>query len=108
MKKHKSAISPTVRRSLRTLGADIGAARRRRRLPLQIVAERAGITRQTVSKIEKGDPTVTIGAWATVLHAMNLLDRLGEVAAPAVDLVGHDLEVERLPQRVHLPRTTSR
>jgi len=105
MRKPHPPQSPAVRRALAALGADISAARRRRRLPIQIVAERAGVTRQTVAKIEKGDPTVAMGGWAAVLLALNLHEKLAEVASAAVDVVGHDLEVERLPQRVHLPRT---
>lgn len=65
------------------------------------------MTRQTVAKIEKGDPTVSMGAWATVLLALNLHERLGGIADPAHDTIGVDLEVERLPQRVRLPRRSA-
>jgi len=96
--------TPAVRRTLEILGADIGAARRRRRLPLTVVAGRAGLSRQTVAKIEKGDGSVAMGAWATVLLALNLHERLRGIADPSTDTVGIDLETERLPQRVHLRR----
>ena len=50
-----------VRRALRKLGHDIRDARRRRRIPASIAAERASISRTTLVKIEKGDPGVAMG-----------------------------------------------
>lgn len=104
MRKSPPPLTPTTRRVLADLGADLSAARRRRRLPLEVVAQRAGITRQTLAKIEKGDPSVSMGGWASVLFALNLSDGLRHVASAADDRVGLDLEIEQLPQRVHLPK----
>jgi hypothetical protein len=96
-----------VRRALVKLGADISAARRRRRLPLEIVADRALTTRQTIARIERGDPRVAMGTWATVLFVLGLADRLGDLAAPAHDELGLSLEEERLPRRIRLaPQAT--
>lgn len=106
MPRSHAAIPVAVRRALVTLGADLCAARRRRRLPLEIVAERAFTTRQTVSRIEHGDSRVAMGTWATVLFALGMVDRLTDLAAPAHDTIGQSLETERLPKRVHLtPRS---
>jgi hypothetical protein len=69
-----------------------------------ILAERASISRTTLGKIEKGDPGVSMGAYATVLFVLGLLDRLEELAAPENDPTGLALEDERLPQRIRLPR----
>ncbi|MEO7965513.1 MAG: hypothetical protein ABIT38_16510 [Gemmatimonadaceae bacterium] len=96
--------SLAVRRALASLGEDIAAARRRRRLPIHIVAERALTTRQTVARIEGGDPSVAMATWASVLFSLGLLDRLAELAAPAHDEVGLALESAELPRRVRLPR----
>jgi len=104
MQKSAPPLSPSVQRLLAALGADIRAARRRRRLPMEIVAQRAGITRQTLSKIELGDPSVSMGGWATVLFALNLSEGLRHIASASEDRVGLDLELERLPQRVRLPK----
>lgn len=93
-----------VRRALKTLGADVRTARRRRRLPLDIVAQRALTSRQTVGRIERGDPSVAMGTWATVLFVLGLHERLADVAAAAHDEVGLALESEQLPRRVRLPR----
>ena len=89
-----------VKRALRKLGGDIRDARRRRRIPAAIAAERASISRTTLGKIEKGDPGVALGIYATVLFVMGMIDRLADVADPRHDSVGLQLEEEHLPQRI--------
>jgi transcriptional regulator with XRE-family HTH domain len=93
-----------VRRALRKLGADIHDARRRRRLPMAVVAERAFTSRSTLQKIEAGDATVSIGIYAAVLHALGLLDGLGVIADIGSDSVGQALASADLPKRVRLKR----
>ena len=93
-----------VRRALRKLGADIHDARRRRRLPMAVVAERAFTSRSTLQKIESGDANVGIGIYAAVLHALGLLDGLTDVAAISSDSVGQTLASAALPKRVRLKR----
>src|SRR5437763_13671134 len=93
-----------VRRALRKLGHDIRDARRRRRIPVAIMAERASISRMTLNKIENGDPSVSAGAYVTVLFALGMTARLADVADVRYDMVGLDIETERLPQRIRLPR----
>ena len=89
-----------VRHALRKLGHDIRDARRRRRIPVAIAAERASISRTTLVKIEKGDPGVAIGIYATVLFVMGMVERLADLADPKDDAVGLQLEEEHLPQRI--------
>ena len=96
-----------VRRSLRKLGADIHDARRRRRLSMAVVAERAFTSRSTLQRIEAGDANVGIGIYAAVLHALGLLDALGEIADIARDSVGQALASADLPKRVRLKRPPS-
>jgi transcriptional regulator with XRE-family HTH domain len=100
------SVPLAARRALSRLGADINTARRRRRLPLDVIAERALTTRQTVARVERGDPSVAIGTFAAVLVALGLVDRLGDVAAAPLDTVGQALEEERLPTRIRRRRTT--
>jgi transcriptional regulator with XRE-family HTH domain len=95
-----------VRRVLRKLGADIRDARRRRRLPMAGVAERAFTSRSTLQKVEAGDTNVSIGIYAAVLQALGLLDGLGEIADIARDSVGQTLASAELPKRVRLKRTS--
>jgi transcriptional regulator with XRE-family HTH domain len=96
------APSAGVRRALRKLGADIHDARRRRRLTMVVIAERAFTSRATLQRIEAGDPGVSIGIYAAVLQALGLLDGLLEVADAARDTVGQSLATAALPQRVRL------
>jgi hypothetical protein len=61
-----------------------------------------------LSKVEKGDPGVSLGNYATVLFALGMADRLADVADPRHDAVGLELEEEHLPQRIRLsPRRKS-
>lgn len=89
-----------VRRGLRKLGHDLRDARRRRRIPVAVAAERASISRTTLLKIEKGDSGVAIGSYATVLFVMGMVERIGDLADVKNDSVGLQLEEERLPQRI--------
>lgn len=89
-----------VTRALRQLGTDIRDARRRRRIATAVMAERAGISRTTLNKVEKGDPGVAAGTYAVVLFVLGMAGRLAEVAAVQHDRVGLDLDEERLPQRI--------
>ncbi len=94
-----------VQRALRTLGADIQDARRRRRLPMAVVAERAFTSRSTLQRVEAGDTSVSVGIYAAVLHALGLLDGLAGVADIANDTLGQSLARSQLPLRVHVKRT---
>ena len=97
-----------VRRALRKLGADIKDARRRRRLPMAVVAERAFTSRSTLQKIEAGDTSVGIGIYAAVLQALGLLDGLGQVADIRNDAVGRALASADLPKSSHARRVKGR
>jgi transcriptional regulator with XRE-family HTH domain len=98
------ALPAALTRSLRKLGQDLSAARRRRRLTMALVAERAMISRTTLARVERGDAGVSMGIYATVLFVLGMGERIGELADPRTDEVGLALETERLPQRVRLPR----
>lgn len=87
-------------RSLRLLGEDIKNARRRRRIQAALLAERAGISRITLGKIEKGDPSVSMGGYASVLFSLGLIKHLEILAHSNHDIVGRELEEERLPKRI--------
>lgn len=89
-----------VRRALTKLGQDIRDARRRRRIPTAVMAERASISRMTLNKMEKGDPGVSLGNYATVLFVLGFVDQLAELADVRNDTVGLELEEEHLPQRI--------
>jgi DNA-binding XRE family transcriptional regulator len=90
-------------RALRKLGADLRDARIRRRIPMAIMAQRASISRTTLTKVEKGDPGVQLGIYATVLFVLGLVNRISELADIRNDKAGLELEEEHLPKRVRLP-----
>jgi DNA-binding XRE family transcriptional regulator len=104
MNDNKPLLPIPVRRALLQLGEDIRNARRRRRIQTQLMAERASINRMTLYRIERGDPRVAMGSYATVLFVLGMLDRLSQVAAATQDQVGLDLEDEILPKRIRNPR----
>ena len=74
MTKRTVAIMPQTEDILAQMGEQIKLARLRRRLAAELVAERAGISRTTLWSVEKGSPSVAIGIYAAVLHALNNLD----------------------------------
>jgi|SRR5262249_38147803 len=93
-----------VVRALRKLGHDIRDARRRRRIPVAIAAQRASISKTTWLKVEKGDPGVLAGTYVTVLFILGLVERVGQLADPGSDSLGLRLEEEQLPQRIRNKR----
>lgn len=97
-----------ARQALVKLGADIAVARKKRRISTVSMAERAFISRATLYKVEKGDPTVSMGIYATVLAILGLAGGLGEVADRINDSLGLDLDEDRLPKRIMPVRRASR
>ncbi len=93
-----------VKNALRKLGSDIRDARRRRRIPAAVMADRAFISRTTLVKLEKGEPGVAMGTYAAVLFVLGRIDRLRELAEARSDEIGLSLEKERLPQRISIRR----
>ncbi|MDO4500863.1 MAG: helix-turn-helix transcriptional regulator [Erysipelotrichaceae bacterium] len=75
MRKAEYNILPDTKQILATMGEQIKLARLRRKLSTDLVCERAGISRATLWKIEKGDPSVAMGMYAAVLHALNKMDK---------------------------------
>ena len=98
--KKTSVIPIPVNKALRNLGIHLKEARIKRRLTLELVAERAGISILTLRTAEKGSATVSMGIYAKVLFVLGLVDNLYELANPDKDEVGKILESENLPKRV--------
>jgi transcriptional regulator with XRE-family HTH domain len=92
-------VSISTARVLRKLGSDLRDARLRRRLSMQLVADRARTTRATLTRIERGDASVAMGLYASVLAVLGLLDGVARLADVATDRVGVELEAARLPRR---------
>lgn len=88
---------PSEQLKLQALGDRLRLARKRRRLPMQAVAARAGISRQTLYNVENGDPAVTIGAYLRVLAVLGLEQDLERLAAE--DPLGRRLQDQALEPR---------
>lgn len=97
------ALPRTARRALVKLGEDIAVARKKRRISTPSMAERAFTSRSTLHKIERGNPTVSMGAYAAVLSILGLTNGLGQAADRRGDSLGLDIEEERLPKKI-MPR----
>lgn len=103
MKSDFNDIMPArVRRSLAKLGSDLSIARRKRHLTAEMIAERVGVAKATYLKVEKGDPTVSMGVYAMTLFALGFPDAFADIADPRRDDTGLLLDVERLPKRVRV------
>jgi len=68
----KQILFPKHQKILDQLGENIKLARKRRKLSTIIVAERANINRSTLYQIEKGNPSVSLGAYFNVMKVLNL------------------------------------
>lgn len=108
----KSSVSdilpPSVWQSLLKLGGDLSIARRKRRLTVAMMCERLGVSKSTWQRMEKGDPRVSMGAYAQALFVLGLGTPLGALADQGADEAGLLLEAERLPKRVMPPREPGR
>ncbi len=83
---------------LKAVGEQIRMARlRRNNLSLELVADRAQCSRATAGKVEKGDPTVSMGAYLRVLNALQLTDDIDLIARD--DKLGRDLQDMKLRKR---------
>ena len=101
------ALPRSARQALLKLGHDIAVARKKRRISTVSMAERAFISRATLHKLERGDPSVSMGAYATVLAILGLVSSLGDVASRQSDVLGLDLEEDRLPRAIRGRRRSS-
>jgi transcriptional regulator with XRE-family HTH domain len=105
MTKRKPNLPIKVKRGLKKLGGDIRDARKRRKIPVRVMAERALISPTTLTRIERGDPGTAIGFYAAVLFVLDLSHRLGEIVDASTDEFGLALEAEDLPERIRWPKT---
>ena len=98
MKNAAYNIMPDTENILKTMGEQIKMARLRRKLSATLVAERAGISRSTLWKVENGNPSVAVGIYAAVLHALNNMDKdLSKIAGD--DELGRKLQDIKLLRR---------
>jgi transcriptional regulator with XRE-family HTH domain len=90
--------------ALRKLGRDLALARRKRGISTADMAARLFVSRDTLWRLERGDPTVAVGTLATAAFIFQLHDRLANLAAAATDTLALDLDERRLPRRIRRAR----
>ena len=106
MARKKVIIMPALQRLLKEVGENIRLARLRRRISSVLLAERAGIARNTLRAIERGDPNVTFGAYVNALLSLGLQNDLHLIARD--DELGRKLQDANLPVKARAPRLIKR
>ena len=99
MKKAAYNILPATEDILKIMGEQIKLARLRRDLPVELVAERAGISRSSLWKVESGNPAVAIGIYAAVLHALGEMDKDLILVAKDDDMGRHMQDLNLLTRK---------
>jgi transcriptional regulator with XRE-family HTH domain len=99
-----SSIPLPAAHALRKLGRDLAIARRKRRISTADMAGRLFVSRDTLWRLERGDPTVSLGTLATAAFVLQLHDRIANLAAPASDDLALSLDERRLPRRIRRSR----
>lgn len=86
-------MPPATLAALEQLGADLAVARLRRKESMLSWSKRIGVTVPTLIRMERGDPGVGMGIYATALWLINRISALGELASPQTDLGALELDV---------------
>lgn len=90
--------------ALRKLGRELALARRKRGISTEDMAARLFVSRDTLWRMERGDPKVAAGTLATAAFILQFHDRLANLASPGDDAIGLNLDEERLPKRIRRPQ----
>jgi transcriptional regulator with XRE-family HTH domain len=93
------AIPPAAVQALRALGENLAIARTRRRESQRAWARRLGVSVPTLIRMERGDPGVGAGIYATALWLMGTVRGLPDLAAPAADRGALESDVRQALQR---------
>jgi transcriptional regulator with XRE-family HTH domain len=104
MGKTTPPLVPRVSRLLSGVGTRLKLARLRRKYSAETVAQRAGITRRTLSKVEQGDHAVALGVYARVMQVLRLEDDLGLLAVD--DELGRKLQDAGIVSKLRAPKRT--
>src|ERR1700733_9461114 len=106
MPRSTPSILPRLARLMAGVGENIKKARLRRSYSSETVSQRAGITRKTLYRVERGDPAVALGIYARVLQTLRLENDLGSIAAD--DALGRKLQDANLEPKSRAPKRPTR
>jgi DNA-binding XRE family transcriptional regulator len=101
----ESPMPLPVERALVAAGDDLALARRRRGLSTSSMAERAGISKKTLYRLEQGDPGVSWGAVVRVLNILSLLPELNKALNTTNDALGLALMNKAVAKRIRVRKT---
>lgn len=98
-------LPPQTLAAIESLGSHLAVARTRRRESQAARAKRMGISKPTLSRMEAGDPSVSMAVYATSLWLMGRDSELARIASPEHDVGALELDVQ---EAVQLGRTRAR
>jgi DNA-binding XRE family transcriptional regulator len=101
-------VPPPLRRALANIAADVAVWRKLRGLTQAQLADRAGVSRDTLARLEGGEGGISLENLLRVLRALGVLDSLTRALDPYESDVGRLRADERLPQRVRPRSLTGR
>lgn len=101
------AIPPAAAQALKVLGENLAIARTRRHESQRTWSKRLGISVPTLIRLERGDPGVGVGIYATALWLIGTIASLPDLAAPAADRGALESEVRSAVQRRAVRSTAS-
>lgn len=92
-------LPASAAKALADLGGNLALARQRRKESLRAWASRMAVSVPTLIRMEKGDPSVGMGVYATALWLMGRHAALPEMAAPVHDTNALEQDIEAVRQR---------
>ena len=104
--KSRNALPLRAKLAMKRLGTGIATARKMRGVTMALMSERAMLSRTTLARVERGDPSVAFGTYASVLFVLGLTDAIGELLRD--DAVTKAQLDERIPKRVRGARLQQR
>jgi len=102
----RQKLFPKIERNLSLFGENLKAARLRRKLSMEQVAERAGISRSTLTAVEKGSASVSMGSYVQVLFVLGMDEDILKVAAD--DVLGRKMQDAELLSGRRAPKRKGR
>lgn len=90
MSKSTVPTFPRAQKQLIALGLRLRLARKRRKLGTELFAERMGVSRETLRRLEKGDASIAMGTFMRALRVLGLDSDLDRLAAD--DELGRKLQ----------------
>jgi len=94
------SFPPKLLKQLKDIGINIKSARKKRKFTISDMALRCKVSKDTITRVEKGDPAVAFGIVAQVLSILGLSKDLDLIATPETDELGLLLAEQALPERI--------